>query len=214
MYKKLMIILTLGGSMACCAKDVSRVGIVNMSSETFTNLTVTGVANLDNITVAQKLVMTGPVNASGCQFGSVVVSGAINFNHVTLEQELSASGAFNAESSKFVDITLSGGIAMRDCTVAGSAKMSGGVSCENTTFQQDIDLAGQEFSFVDCKIMKNINIAKKSWFSSLFKAQKIKLKHGVVHGDIIFQEDGGIVEMSASTEFHGKVIRGTIVCKK
>jgi len=214
MYKKLVALSVMFGTSICCAKDVSRMGVVNMSSEVLTNLTITGVANLDKINVSKKFVMTGPVNAQDCKFGAADITGAIHFTRITIQKELLVSGAFAGSNCQFADINITGGISMKDCTVSGNAELCGGVSCEKTTLRKDVNLTGNEFSFVNCTIMKNIKVTPLSWFGSLFKTQKIKLDQTVVHGDIIFEDDGGIVEMFDSVEFSGKVIRGTVVCKK
>ena len=214
MHIKLVTLSAVLISLICCAKDVSRMGLVDMSSETLTNLTITGVANLDNINVSKKFVMAGPVNAQDCKFGVANITGAIHFTRITIQKELQVSGAFAGSNCQFADVNITGGISMKDCTISGNSELCGGVSCKKTTLRKDVTLTGTEFSFVNCTIMKNIKVTPLSWFTSLFKIQKIKLDHTVVHGDIIFEDDGGIVEMSDSVEFFGKVIRGTIVCKK
>jgi len=214
MYKKLAVLSIALISMVCCAQDVSRIGIVNMSCKTLTNLTITGVANLEEIEVANNFIMSGPLNALACKFGSANISGAVNFDQVMIAQNLIVSGAFSSNKCLFSNVDISGGIAINDSIISGNIKMSGGISCTKAILHNDLNLSGNGFVFSDCKIMKSIKIAPLSWFGSLFKIQKINLDNTVVHGDIIFAEDGGIVEISDSVTIHGKVVGGKIVCKK
>lgn len=195
------------------AQDISKVGVVNISSQHCSNLSVTGVANLEEMTVDKTLSVTGPVNAQKCQFGNASIIGAVNFKDVMIHQKLDVTGAFNADDCKLQTINITGEIALSRCDIEQEAKLCGGVAAQDSKFHADILLDGNKFAFQNCNVVKSIMVKKESWFNWWFKTQTILLKNTVVHGDIIFETEGGIVELHKSAKVHGKIIGAKIVQK-
>lgn len=183
-------------------------GAVSLKNKTFTELTLNGAAELSNIT-ASELIARGALNAEKSIFEKATISGSANLENCTCNQELVIHGSCNIEDSLLKKTVIYGSVNMENSKNVDIINVFGNANLDQSTIQ-DFESNGSKIDFTNCDVLGSIQIKKpkQGWFGSFFtnKKQQVTLTDTIVHGDIIFEEDGGKIILRGKSKIHGKII--------
>lgn len=195
------------------ALDESFMGGVNLHSQSFNSLNVSGAAVLQDVTVDNKLSVTGSLNAKKCKFENAAINGLVDLDNVVIPGILSVKGPFTAENSQLGLVTIAGSASMNNCSVANNLEVSRGLTLNHCRLEQNLKSSGTELILKDSNVQGSVSVDKLSWLFSWFKQQTIKLHDTVIHGDIVFEKQGGAVDLIGASNVHGRIINGTAIRK-
>ena len=188
-------------------------GVANLKHQEFKKLTIHGSAHFTDVD-AQDLHVSGAICAQDCTFEKVEISGAVDFKNSSVLQNLVVHGGCNVTDSKLCDVVVRGGLCAEDSKITGKTVVAGGASFNHCAVN-DFVTNGTNSEFKESDVAGNILIEKSDSgsFFSLFrsaKKQEIKLVGTVVHGDVTFEKEGGIVILKDSSKILGKIVNGTV----
>lgn len=187
-------------------------GAANYTNVERESLSISGSLTFSNLTVTRDLSVAGNASGNRLTCNKLSISGALNGDHISCEK-LEVTGSLKAE----------------DLKVSGTANVSGKIALDNSSIDALSWGAAGELALVSTPFLAHnstfnqINVTSsgpKSWnlffvkVSSTASCNKILLTgSSVVTGDVLFEKEGGVVELHDTAQVKGKVINGTITHK-
>jgi hypothetical protein len=187
-------------------------GALFAKNSEFVQVSISGGVKLQNCSVSQSLEVAGGLSAENSEFVKASISGGGNLKDSSVSQKLDVSGGFSAKNSDFCEVTVHGAGWMQDSTVNGTLKVGSGAKLIRCKIH-DFVSSGSENELKNCDVAGTMTLEKPEVgkFLSFFvsrKHQEIRLIDTVVHGDIIFEQEGGKVVMKGNSRVDGKIING------
>lgn len=187
-------------------------GVANLENQNFKKLTVHGAANFEKVK-ASDLHVHGALNAKSCEFENAFISGGVNLEMCVVTAKIFINGGFHAKGSQFYDLSVVGGCSTQNCKISGKLVVAGGAMLTGCKINEFV-ANGNEHEFKNSDVAGSLKIEKPNggWFWWFFgkKTQEIRLIDTIVHGDIVFEQEGGIVKLSGNSKIFGTIKNGKI----
>lgn len=179
-------------------------GSGTLRDKSFEVLTAYGQWVLKNVTISEKLTVSGSVELEAIKAKEIIAAGELEAEDLEV-QTLQVSGDAEVESCQVAgDCTVSGNFDAEEVTVKGLTQVSGKFETEKSTFQ-DIEFAGRLAEFDHCTL-GNLRVSKQEDG----KSQKIVLKETKISGDVTFVSGNGIIILEDDSQISGAVTGGKV----
>ncbi len=188
------------------------------------DVTVTGPASLENAIIKGVLSVTGPLKANSARFAKkVVITGPVSVTDASFSGPVEIVGPLIAKKGEFAEtVELTGPLSAEEVQFKKTISI-------HTSYPTDdhyiVSLSG---STIDGDLVITVQENRSTWFASVTsfftwlgsllgmhtvesegeKPVKVKLKHTVVHGSIIFKKGDGIVEGDEASKIIGGIKGG------
>lgn len=199
--------MALGCKTAGYQKGDSYFGKTDCQQTVLSKLTVNGQVDMNQVSVNSNAVINGPVEGHDLSVkGSLTVNGKTTLNKVSVAGSTTIRGQTTLSNTQLQNVTVQGklnasGSRLANTTVAGSVNLRDVVLRGTLTASADLVI----LNGVDAKdILITKSIPDKSQIICLEKAS-------VVHGNIKFEADKGVVYTSGASKIIGKVMGGKVI---
>jgi hypothetical protein len=208
--------------------DATFNGSAMLSNQTFKTLTIRGSGMLDHIT-ANTIDVKGSAIVSNSIVETAQISGSCDARHCTITN-VTIKGSGNLLHCTFDQLNAFGSINLMNSTVNNKTIIHGKPTITDSTIH-DLTANGHDIQCTSSKILGSVLIEKStqsdflwsfaSWINSFFsssptkklKQQILTLTDTIVHGDITFEQEGGLVILKGNSKIMGKVVNGAVVQK-
>jgi len=179
-------------------KTLSKIfyGPVILHNQEFQVLTIYGVAKLTNV-IAEQVEVQGTATLHAVEARNMNINGAVTAQNVKISE----------------NIMLNGSVLLDNTQVMGSTHINGALEAKKSVLH-DIDIATEKIVLQDCQVgtitMKKNRPGYNFLGINTTKTQVVELDNTIVNGNIIFEEDGGVVILKNNAQIKGTVTRGVI----
>lgn len=150
----------------------------------------------------------GPTHYSKRTFSTLTVYGPTELHHVTIKGALNVHGPLEAHHTTIQHLEVMGPVDCAHTIIEGESILFGPLDAKHSKFKGALRIATNVLTLKDSEVASLTLIPSNSNHKRI---QRVHLHHGtVIQGDIVFEEDDGLVILHKGAKILGKVIGGVI----
>lgn len=170
-------------------QDLNSFGEQVLRNQTIQNLNHSGHIEIADTTIRGTATINGTINVKNSRFSELFVNGDIVIDDSTVSKNLTVNGSMDADNSRF----------------EAAVRINGMIAAESSQFSQGITVHGNHAEFEECKL-HSLQIKKPQGVA----LQEVYLEETIVQGDIVFEQEGGVVLIDSQSKIMGSLKGGTI----